>query len=295
MSQYKRVKAIFFAFFKIVLRPFIGTRFATYIYDHAPVIRLMYSTLFCFLAPHSVQVNDFTVFLNPRDSIVSGALTFDCFEKFETEFIQRHVRDGMVAFDMGANIGYYTLLLSKFVGESGGVYAFEPDPDNAAILKKNIHVNHCGNAHLIQKAVSNRTGKGTLFLSAFNTGDHRIYEAEDARKSVVIDTIRIDDWFKGVVDFIKMDIQGAEGNALDGMIGLLNRSKRVVIVSEFWPFGLERSGYVPENFLETLNTLGFSMRYIDEQNRSTDPISAKEAMYMCADGKKHINILFTRD
>jgi FkbM family methyltransferase len=68
------------------------------------------------------------------------------------------VKEGMVVVDIGANIGYYTLIAAKLVGKSGIVYVFEPMPSNYECLCKNIEVNGYTNVVLIQKAVSNKYG-----------------------------------------------------------------------------------------------------------------------------------------
>lgn len=118
------------------------------------------------------------------------------------------------------------------------------------------------NVILVQKAVSNKTGKLKLYLSEDNPGDHRIYNSHDGRKSFEIEAIRLDDYFKdydGKIDFIKMDIQGAEGWAIQGMLNLLKKNKTVKIVSEFWPIGLKRSGIEPDEYLKLLIELGFKL------------------------------------
>jgi len=88
-------------------------------------------------------------------------------------------------------------------------------------LKKNVEINGYKNVELVQRAVSNKTGKIKLYLCEDNTGDHRIYDLHDERKSIEIEAIRLDDYFKnynGAVDFIKMDIQGAEGGQFKGCL-----------------------------------------------------------------------------
>lgn len=191
--------------------------------------------------------------------------------------MKKEIKKGNVVLDIGANIGYYTLIFAKLVGEEGRVYAFEPDPTNFALLKKNVEINGYKNVVLVQKAVSNNSGRIKLYLSKNNMGDHRIYDSgEDGRQHIEIEAIRLDDYFEhfeGRIDFIKMDIQGAEGGAIQGMYNLLNKNNNVKIVTEFWPIGLKRFGTDPEEFLRLLIKLGFKLYEVNEQDKEIKPVN----------------------
>ncbi len=91
--------------------------------------------------------------------------------------MQNLIKPGQTVIDVGANIGYYnTLQFAKLVGPTvSRVYAFEPDPDNFALLRKNVAQNGYANVVCIQKAVSDQTSKLKLFRNSQNHGDHRIY------------------------------------------------------------------------------------------------------------------------
>jgi len=193
------------------------------------------------------------------------------YEKFETEFFKKEIKHGDIILDIGANIGYYTLIFAKHVGKNGKVFAFEPDPTNFSLLKKNVEINGYKNVVLINKAVSDKTGKLRLFLSKDNMGDHRIYDSNEGRKFVEIKSVILDDYFKNKnkkIDFIKMDIQGSEYGAFKGMSGLLNLNENVRIISEFWPFGLKKSGVQPFEYLKLITKHGFIINEIsDKKNK----------------------------
>ena len=87
-------------------------------------------------------------------------------EKYETELFKKMVQDGMVVVDIGANIGYYTLIAAKLVGNKGIVYAFEPEPSNYELLCQNIAINGYTNVVPIEKAVSKTSGKTKLYVNA---------------------------------------------------------------------------------------------------------------------------------
>src|SRR5581483_7047395 len=97
-------------------------------------------------------------------------------------------------------------------------------------------------------------------------GDHRLYNSSDGREAVVVETVRLDDFFHGkeaAIDLIKMDIQGAEMAALEGMADTLRRVARLTLITEFWPDGLKNSGFSPEEFLRTLTRHEFRLYVLD--------------------------------
>ena len=211
-----------------------------------------------------------------RDLSIHGV-----WEPLETELVKKLVKKGDIVLDIGANLGYYTLLLAKIVGKDGKVFAFEPDPKNFDLLKKNVELNDYENVELIQKAVSNENGKAGLFLSEKNPGDHRIYDSGDNRKFIQIETIRLDDFFKDFrskVDFIKMDIQGAEAKAIEGMPELLEGNKNLKIITEFWPYGLIKFGSKPESFPKLLSKNNFKPFQINENDKKLEQINVDELL-----------------
>lgn len=245
-----------------------------------------------FLKSDFVVIQGHKMFLDPKDSLrlsLSGT-----YEPLETEVVKKIVKKGNTILDIGANIGYYTLLFAKLVGKKGRIIAFEPDPDNFALLKKNIEINNYKNVILVQKAVSDKTGKLRLYFCEDNKGNHRIYDSGDNRQSIKIESIRLDDYFKnydGSINFIKMDIQGAEGGALQGMPNLLKKNK-VKIVTEFWPIGLKEFGIAPKEYLKLLIENGFKLYNANKQEKKIELItSAKLLEKYTIHNRKETNLL----
>jgi FkbM family methyltransferase len=206
---------------------------------------------------------------NPAvDRVLSGHLASGApYEPFQTQLALNDLREGDVVLDLGANIGYYSLLLARQVGPTGTVFALEPDPDNFALLTRNVERNGYRNVILLQKAATEFSGKTRLYLAGDNSGDHRVYKCDGGRPSLEVETARVDDLLSDPglqLALVKMDIQGAEGLALAGMTGVLARSARVKLVCEFWPWGLRRAGTDPAAFLRSLRDLSFGMSVIDE-------------------------------
>jgi FkbM family methyltransferase len=228
-----------------------------------------------------VKVHDgHTLFLDPCDSL-GLAWSKGNYEPFETELLKQHVRRGDVVLDVGANIGYYSLLFARLVGPEGKVFAFEPDPTNFGLLTRNVRRNGYANVVAVPAAVGDRTGKLRLYLCEDNRGDHRTYDSGDGRPSVEVDVVRLDDYLKDFerpVAFVKMDVQGSEPAALAGMDGLLRRNPRLKLATEFWPFGLHRSGSSAEGFLRALAGHGFALQVIDEAGQRVAPADWAELL-----------------
>jgi len=125
-----------------------------------------------------------------HDRMISATLQRDhIWEAYETQLTLRHLQRGDVYVDVGANIGYYTLVAAQRVGVTGKVIAYEPDPDNFALLKANVERNNLSNVTLFPFALHDTGGEGQLFLSGDNFGDHRIYDASATRASRAISLV----------------------------------------------------------------------------------------------------------
>jgi FkbM family methyltransferase len=219
--------------------------------------------------------------LDALDRTISERIFVDgVWEENETKFLAAILKPGMVFLDIGANIGYFTLFGSELVGTVGKVIAFEPEPSRFSLLTANVRQSPRENVHPVNKAVSNITGAAMLFLaSAKNPGDHRLFDTPDHRSCVEIQTIRLDDYFvegQEVVDVIKMDIQGSEMLALQGMVRVLDSNKRVTILTEFWKQGIRNSGYDPKLVLDFLRDHGFSLNLFEKNTGIVRGASPRE-------------------
>jgi hypothetical protein len=136
-----------------------------------------------------------------------------------------------------------------------------------------------------------------LYKSAGNAGDHRLHESPgEPRPGVEVEVVTVDDVVRdraGGVDFVKIDVQGSEGAAVEGMTGVLAQSPRLKMAVEFWPAGLERSGYGAVRLLARLQALGFRLHEVDEAAfcvRRADPRKLLEA-YPASDDERFTNLL----
>jgi FkbM family methyltransferase len=228
------------------------------------------------LIPKYVIVDGHKIFIDKDDSL--NLAVGSNYKPMESKVLEEEVKTNNTVLDIGANIGDDTLLLAKIVGSKGKIYAFEPDPENFKLLQKNIKTNKYRNVVCINKAVSDKDGKIKLFLSENNKADHRIYGSEFDRKHIKVNMVSIDSYFKNKnqkIDVIKIDIQGAEMLAFEGMKNTLRRNKYPKILCEFWPIGLRRCGSSAGLYLKFLRKLGYTIYFIDESGGKIIKVSDK--------------------
>lgn len=213
------------------------------------------------------------------------------YERFETKVVQRFLKPGQVFVDVGAHIGYYSVLAAEIVGPMGIVHAFEPAPENIKLLKLNVA--GFGNVVRIHPcAVSDHVGCTNLYLSEENSGDHRLYEMAD-RKSVNVDIVNLDsiDEFKNKsIDFIKIDVQGEECRVLRGGQELLRQSPDVIGLIELSPEHLRLAGSSPKELLSILAELGFLIYRCKKNQLVQMPPDTKVALRQ----GRHLNLFFAR-
>lgn len=165
----------------------------------------------------------------------------------------------MKVLDIGANIGFYSVMLSKLVGNAGEVHAFEPAPRNFEFLVKNTA--HLSNVVGHKLAVAGETGRIKLYLSEKLNVDHRTYDCGQDRLSTDVDAVSIDDFFRNGerFDFIKIDLQGYDYYAVSGMRETIKRSPGCMIIGEFYPSGLKKAGVEPRKYIELLEEIGLAV------------------------------------
>jgi FkbM family methyltransferase len=146
--------------------------------------------------------------------------------------LERHVSEGMTVLDVGANHGYFTLLFSQLVGPRGKVYAFEPEPVNYQLLEKTIAANGLSNVEAVKLAVSSRSGVEKLFLEDAYLGTHSM-EKKDSDNYIEVNLTSVDEFARErrlpSVDFVKIDIEGHEVEALKGMAETMRRWKPSIV------------------------------------------------------------------
>jgi len=259
-------------------------------------IKVIRNFILPYLTSGPLDILEHKMFIDAKDSL--SLSTHGIYEPLETEIARKEIKEGNVVIDVGANIGYYTLIFAKLVGEEGKVFAFEPAPENFALLKKNVEINGYKNVVLIQKAVSNKTGRIRLYLSEVEGTTHKIYDSHDGRKSIEIEAISLDDYFEdynGEINFIKIDAEGSEASVFQGMQNLLEKNKGVKITTEFFPSALKESGIEPGEYLDLLLKYGFKLYDINERRKRVEPLNTPELIKALSLKKVTTSLLCLRE
>jgi FkbM family methyltransferase len=220
------------------------------------------------------------------------------FKSGEFSIISQIPRGG-VCVDLGANVGLYSILMAKQVGNEGEVYSFEPGKIAYCLMKANIEINQLDNITPINVAVSDKSGLGKLFVCGTGDSDNTLGDTSnpnDVRAQIDIDLVALDDYFKGKkIDFIKMDIQGSEYLALKGANRILKNNPHIKILMEYCPHSLIDMGVSPAEFLNYVRSIGFDIELLSESS-PTRLISDNELIDLVGPGKKYsyVDVLLTR-
>jgi len=213
---------------------------------------------------------------------LATALLEGGYEAATRQTIERLLPGGGTFLDVGAHVGFYSLVAARRAGPEGRVFAFEPEPDNFRLLRKNVAENGYDNITAIPAAVCDRSGRAEMFVSRQGNDRHSLFRNPGSpleERAESVDTTTLDDFAAALgwpaIDLIKMDIEGAEPLALSGMQRLLERSQQLDLIVEFSPGMLEAGGVSPERFLESLARRGLDL-FVIENDASLPPLSPEQ-------------------
>lgn len=244
--------------------------------------------------PVAVRVGKSILFAQTLDRLIALlVIRLGLWERAERRFIRKAVRLGDVVVDVGANVGQYTMEFSSLVGDEGKVFAFEPAPDNFCLLQMAIEANNCSNTVVHELAVMDDSGWVDLMVSELNHGDHRIFETREKRKGLRVRSTSLDELLAGEprIDFVKVDVQGAEALVLRGMRQLIRPHADLTILMEFSPQLLRAANTEPLEVLEEIQKLGLQ---VSELNRNGDVFSSKGARRSLAFSSTPTTLVLTR-
>lgn len=207
-----------------------------------------------------------------------------CYDPNELAFLHGLVKPGMTVIDAGANEGLYTLFLSKLVGASGRVIAFEPSRREHERLQTNLSMNGLTNVTASRAGVYDRAATAPFTVAVEkhagqNTLGEFMYPGVNAAGHESIELVRIDDWAaaQGVakVDLIKLDIEGAEVAALRGAEQTLRRDKPALLI-EVAPDALAKQGASRAALLDLLKSLDYELYTFDAATGWPTPATSAE-------------------
>jgi len=282
-----------------------------------PGVSSVYDFLFKIFWPYDqvLEIQGSKMYLNVDKSSPGMKRTIEAYasqkihEKATTDLFKKVLKEGNVFVDLGANIGYFSLLAAKLVGPSGKVFSFEPEPKNYSYLKKNIDLNGYKQISAFQKAVSDKNGKTVLYVCDYDSGHHTINKYDGVKnyssgrstneRPIEIETMTLDGFFEGredSINVIKMDVEGAEYLALTGMDNILKKNRHLKMFVEFFPLLIKGMGSSPEEFLRKLfKDYGFSVFLIpDDYDSSVHQLkkmeSVQEILDLCKGKDDHVNL-----
>jgi FkbM family methyltransferase len=211
----------------------------------------------------------FRMRVSPRDYASYGVYFFGEYDERMSHVMSRYIHSGHTAWDIGAERGWFTLLMAKLVGPCGRVDAFEAFPDNARKLRENVYLNNMMWARVISAAVGEASGEawfvppsdditGRAFLR--NCGGVGYLTAQGRPGAIRVPTITLDDYGASAgiqrVDFIKLDIEGAEVDALRGAADVIQRFQPILAV-EYNRSVLHRAGHSTRELDDLLDRYGY--------------------------------------
>lgn len=222
-------------------------------------------------APQPVELDGFTLYVQD-DAAVGGHILRDrSYEPAVTAAIEETLEPGGVFVDVGASLGYFTVVAGRAVGPEGKVHAFEPGSQNHSLLVLNAVANDLGNVELHRVAVSDEPG-AVLYAGHGANGFIRPFDGDPTAVATheLIEATTLDTALEGepTIDLIKIDVEGAEGRVLRGAERVLRRH-RPTIIFELSPPGLESvSGMSGVELLSWLEGLGYTFEILDTGQES---------------------------
>ena len=245
----------------------------------SPIFRPIFKKIHQNFKPNFTIIQNQKMFLDPKDSLqlsLNGV-----YGEFETEIVKNEIKPNDVVIDVGAHIGYFTLLFAMLVGPNGKVFSFEPEPKNFELLTKNVEINNYDNVITESKIVSDKNKKCTLYTFETSSGANRIYKPGDNSnaKPIEVDSISLDEYFKNSeflkkIKFVKIDVEGAELLVLKSMKSVLQENSDIKLLLEFNPVFLLEMGSKTSDFFNLLQSENFSIFFIDGKNHKLISINS---------------------
>ncbi len=185
------------------------------------------------------------------------------YEREETNLVLGYLQPGMTFVDVGANIGYYTLMAASRVGPSGRVFSVEPSQYAVERLEKTVRENHLSQVTVVRGGLSDRASEERLFIP--EPGNHTptmLGEANAPSTAIQVKTLDVclSEWNVERVDLIKIDVEGFEPRVLGGAAQAMAAGRIRAILCEFNDYWLRRAGTSGRQLYEKLVAAGYGDR-----------------------------------
>ncbi|WP_202962350.1 FkbM family methyltransferase [Congregibacter litoralis] len=221
---------------------------------------------------------------NPKGDLVSRKLHDEgAWEPFETRLWIASQRPGDIVVDVGANLGYFSILSALNPAIASRIFAFEPAADNVLLLQKNLRWNRCErDVEIVPIALGDDDGQCALYRNEDNRGDHQIYAGDGPRSQEMITvrhgagllSPRIDR-----IDLLKVDTQGSEQAVMQGLLPLLHKSAdNLRMLVELTPYSLRLAGSSGRVLVTLIAALGLPLWIVDHVEHR---LVASDAAALC--------------
>jgi FkbM family methyltransferase len=192
------------------------------------------------------------------------------YESETVEICRKLISPGMTVLDIGAHIGYFTLLFSQLVGSKGRVFAFEPHPSNYRILMRNVKRRTLDNVTLIRKAVSDKQGYALFYETPLSVG-HSLLPAKSYATQFPVEITSIDYFLREsavtLADFVKIDVEAGEPEVIEGMRYLAEHSPNLSLILEYKRNLLAKRNYNPVELFHSIFSMGFDIFVIQNHGK----------------------------
>lgn len=241
-----------------------------------------------------VELPHFDMYVRLSDTFIGAAIyNTHTYEPHVSREIESHLKPGMTFVDIGANIGFFTLMGANLVGEDGQVFAFEPNPENCDLIRQSVEKNEFGNVNVYQNALAEI--RQTFEFSVDSSNGRILHEAhtENTMANYTVQAITLDEVLPDLsrLDLIKMDIEGAEPRAWQGMTQTIKKY-RPIIIFEFSPEAIQLTSQTkPEDFLMALQQTYNLFVLSDSGKKSSQSQSKEEIMQLLVDAQHHLDIV----
>jgi FkbM family methyltransferase len=200
---------------------------------------------------------------------------FDRYEPVTDAHLAEALRPGMVVLDIGAHVGYYTLVAAQAVGPSGKVHAFEPCAETLSLLRTNVRANGFANVEIHPFAAGSSDSKRILHVTG-SSDSHGLFPhpLTETVRTTAVKTVAVAQVVQGRVDLVKIDVEGAEFEVLEGMGDLVSGEGPSVLIVEWNPACLRNAGRDPLELPQCLERLGFTdIKVLDDRRQRVRSVS----------------------
>ncbi len=285
--------------FKKVVKPFVGTGIG-----RVKPLANIYQKVATKLLPDEkiIEVQGFKIRVITQGHIndISTELLFKgVHEPMSTNIFKRIINQGDCVIDIGANVGYFSLLASRLVGSNGRVHAFEPSLENMTALIDNLVINSFGNVKTHLVALSDYDGRSKFFLSRDESARHSLIQTHEHNSDIMVDVKKLDNVINHVpVHFIKSDTEGNELAVLGGAKQIIQANRGINLLFEVYFDALKANHVEIEQLWDYVQKdLNFEFIYLvdDYKNDVFRVFDYKQVIAYCKKNKLACNLLCSRN